>query len=213
TLEVAGTLVPPTNYRLMTLQSLDAAMATPPTDPNHFNLPAPHIGAGHSPPVSGTAPNPKATLVTNKFAFQAQPRPLLGEPTVQLTGNTVIDFRDALTPTALPLTTTGVFPQPPLNQPTTEQRFFDILFTPSGAVVASVADPGLIFLWVRDPDLTPHPRQPDDATGYNMAGEQVLVTINTQTGLISTHPVKPPPYADPVNEPYQFARDGASSGL
>ena len=172
----------------------------------------PDLAAGHS--LLAASPNPTPpTMSTNKFAFQPQPRPLLGEPTVQLTGNTVIDFRDALTPTALPLTTTGVFPQPPLNQPTTEQRFFDILFTPSGAVVASVADPGLIFLWVRDPDLTPHPRQPDDATGYNMAGEQVLVTINTQTGLISTHPVKPPPYADPVNEPYQFARDGASSGL
>lgn len=155
----------------------------------------PDLAAGHS---DLATPNPTATMATNKFAFQAQPRPLLGEPTVQLTGNTIIDFR-----VAAPTTTLGVAPVAPAGQ----QPFFDILFAPSGSVLSNGADPGLIFLWVRDPDLTPHPRLPTDAIGYNAAGEQVLVTIYTQTGLISTHPVSP------GTDPYQFARDGADSGL
>lgn len=163
----------------------------------------PDLAAGHTPQALA-GPPPMATMLTDKFAIQPQARPLLGEPTVQLTGNTVIDFR-----VAAPTTTLGVTPVAPAGQ----QPFFDILFAPAGSVMNTGADPGLIFLWVRDPDLTPHPRLPTDAAGYNAAGEQVLVTIYTQTGLISTHPVKPPPYADPANEPYQFARDGADSGL
>lgn len=144
------------------------------------------LSAANSPYSNG---NPQlATMTTYKFAFQAQPRPLMGEPILQLTGNTCIDFRDqtdqvqvgntavpnpyyqpanlGFTKVADPRTAAGV-------STTTSSgvdvglasgwEYFDILFTPTGQVQNPQS--GLICLWVRDPDklgpannLQPHPR-------------------------------------------------------
>jgi hypothetical protein len=182
-------VIPATNYRQVVIQQANM----------------PDLGAANStvPP-----PNPPATLQTTFFAFQAQPRPLLGEPTVQLTGGTSIDYRDPAVPSALPQTTIGV--APPLNIPPTEQPYFDVLFAPSGSVMYT--NQGIICLWVRQPDKVAHPRQPDDLTGFNAAGEQVLVTVYTSNGLIATHPVNSSGFGVGY-DPYQYARDGVGSGL
>ena len=48
------------------------------------------LGATHD--STATTP-PTAAYMTNLFAFQPQARPLVGEPLLQLTGNTVVDVR------------------------------------------------------------------------------------------------------------------------
>jgi hypothetical protein len=150
--------------------------------------------------------------VTYKFAFQAAPRPLLGEPMLQLAGNTIIDWRVASATN--PPTTTGVTLD-------ASGQFFDILFNPSGQVMYNPN--GIICLWVHDPDKAPHPREDpntpgtwNDYAGFNAAGEQSLVTVYVRSGLIATHPVVPPQNAaSPIAgyDPYQFAKDGMNSGL
>jgi Tfp pilus assembly protein FimT len=192
-------VVPPSNCRLITLQT------------------KPDLSAAFSPMVGGTVPLPQGTLMTYKYGFQSQPRPLLGEPTVQLTGSTAIDLRwNVATGLGNPSTTLGVTPVFPPAWPN-EQAYFDILFAPSGAVMYNPS--GLICLWVRDPDKVPHPRldpatgTPNDFAGFNAAGEQVLVTIYTGTGLIATHPVNPSGLTLPTYDPYQYAKDGINSGL
>ncbi len=180
----------------------------------------PDLSAAFSPAAGG---GPAAgTMVTYKFAIQAPPQPLLGEPALQLTGNIVIDLRLvnlAATPPSPVTTTFGVSPVFPAGQ----QPYFDVLFSPSGQILNNATGSGIICLWVRDPDKVAHPRF-DAATGipagvdrraeFDAAGEQVLVTIYTQTGLIATHPPVPPPVPSiPGFDPYQYAKDGANSGL
>jgi prepilin-type N-terminal cleavage/methylation domain-containing protein len=195
-LTLGGVPVPAANCRLITLQN------------------PPDLAAAFSPMVPPGTP-PQGTLTTYKYGFQGQPRPLLGEPTVQLTGNTIIDFRDPAVYPTNQQTTFGV--TYPAGIPAAQQKYFDILFSPSGSVMFNPS--GLICLWVRDPDKVAHPRldpttgAPNDATGFNAAGEQVLVTVYTQTGLIATHPVNPSGLSSPGYDPYQYAKDGVNSGL
>ncbi len=195
--------VPPENSRILVLAT------------------APALGAAHSLPADPTAVPPRGnlgTLTTYKFAFQPAPRPLVGEPLLQLTGTTIIDWRDQVqgdgvtTPLnpyyvpGQPTTTVGVTMDPGTVAAPTYQ-YFDILFAPSGQVLNNAS--GVIVLWVRDPDkLAGHPRLPDDATGYDLAGEQLLVTIYTRTGFIATHPV-----STIGGNPYLFALDGTNSGF
>jgi type II secretory pathway pseudopilin PulG len=185
----------------------------------------------------------QATMTTYKYGFQAVPRPLLGEPALQMTFGTIIDYRnprtdgpfaapgftlngyrDWRTPTSgtpntapyNPTTSLGIFPATdPANA---AGQTFDLLFAPSGQILNNSTN--LVVLWIRDSSKVSHPRL--DATGnsvdgqaeYNLAGEQALVVLNVKSGLISTQPVFPPPAAPTVNhDPYQFARDGLNSGL
>jgi prepilin-type N-terminal cleavage/methylation domain-containing protein len=178
----------------------------------------PSLGAANSSSVTPQPPIP-GTLVTYKFAFQAAPRPLLGEPMLQLAGNTIIDYRlppyqPTTNPTTNPPTTLGV------NLDASGQ-YFDVLFNPSGQVMYNPN--GIICLWVHDPDKAAHPREDpntpgtwNDYAGFNAAGEQSLVTVYVRSGLIATHPVVPPQNAtSPIAgyDPYQFAKDGMNSGL
>ncbi len=180
-------IVPPENCLVLTLAQ--------PTSPQ--------LGAAHSPPVNGTTIlNPLGTLMTYKFGFQPKPLPIRGEPLLQLTGTTVIDYRTAPYSAANPQTTLGVTMDPVAGH-------FDILFSPSGQVLNN--SNGLICLWVRDPEkLQGNPRLPNDAAGYDLAGEQILVTIYTRTGFIATHPVST---LFAVGDPWLFAKDGANSGF
>jgi prepilin-type N-terminal cleavage/methylation domain-containing protein len=163
----------------------------------------PDLGANNSGQLNPA--NPVACRVEYQFAFQPAPRPLLGEPTLQLTGGTIIDVR-----TTPPTTTYGVAPTTDVTGTTAH---FDILFSPSGNVMYSTG--GIICLWVRDPEKTPHPRVGpagiDDRAAYNAAGEQSLVTVYTHTGVIATHPPAWAPSAN--NDPYHYAKDGMNSGL
>ena len=112
--------------------------------------------------------------------------------------------------------TPGTLPGDPA--PGTLPQYFDILFAPSGQVLNT--DQGVIALWVRDPDKTPHPRlkrRPasfttgtpglDDPTVFDAAGEQVLVVVSPRTGLIATQPVTK------GSDPHAAAKDGINSGL
>jgi hypothetical protein len=183
----------------------------------------PDLGANNSGALpSSMPPAPPACRIEYQFGFQPAPRPLVGEPTLQLTGGTAIDCRLQITtsPPSVALapstyrTTTGVNP----ISDGAGGYYFDVLFSPNGGVMYT--SDGLVCLWVRDPEKTPHPRWWDQAAGpagidsklaYDAAGEQALVTVYTHTGAIATHP---PSYAPQTNnDPYRYAKDGINSGL
>jgi type II secretory pathway pseudopilin PulG len=182
----------------------------------------PDLGANNSGPLPATPPAaPPSCRVVYEFGFQPAPRPLIGEPMLQLTGGTIIDCRMRTTPnlalvtdTTLSRTTTiGVWPV----ADGAGGYYFDILFAPSGNVMFTPG--GIICLWVRDPSKTPHPRWDltlgpaglDARSAYDAAGEQALVTIFTHTGVIATYP---PAYAPDANgDPYRYAKDGVNSGF
>jgi type II secretory pathway pseudopilin PulG len=216
--------VPPANFRRM---YVDVSQLQQVLD----------LAAAHNVRRNNNDPQ-RGVLTTYKYAFQARPRPLIGEPILQLTGNSCIDFRDRNPGSAPnlnpyypaanlgltlaqnpPPTTFGVDVTPGSNW-----EYFDILFNPDGTVQNPQG--GLICLWVRDPDkigpsnnLQPHPRlqtqpalQTDSPAAFDQAGEQVLVTIYTRTGLIATHPVARPD-GSPTTDPYRNAKDGINSGF
>ena len=185
-----------------------------------------------------------ATMTSYKFGFQRPAQPLLGEPALQLTGGTSIDFRFGTTQPALgqPVDAQGyrtwITPTPavagvpnggPFNPPTSigvvtqgdpavsGGSYFDILFSPSGQVLNN--NSGLICLWVRETAKAPHPRFDtggnfDTPLGFNQAGPQVFIVINTRNGLLSTQPINEPPAAATTSyDAYLFAKDGINSGL
>lgn len=184
----------------------------PPGLPPRYQRPAftyPDLGATAT-QVTGPAPAPqKVGKVEYNFAFTSGiqggptglggPQPLVGEPLLQLSGQTiVIDVRMgndpntgqptlATNPTTIGVTPAGV-------------QYFDVLFSPSGQVLGTSG--AQIALWLRDGDKVADPRASFDA-----AGEQVLVTVYTRTGAIATHPVTNGP------DPYTAAKDGLNSGL
>jgi prepilin-type N-terminal cleavage/methylation domain-containing protein len=181
----------------------------------------PDLGAATSGPSAGTQLAPPSPCKTEtRFAFTSGidgglfgtggAQPLVGEPLLQLTGQTiVIDVRannTTLTSTTTPAltvpTTGGVTLAPPTGVP----QYFDILFSPSGQVLGATG--GLICLWVRDGDKTP--ATPGARPDFDQAGEQVLVTIYPRTGAIATHPVQP---GTTDAEVYRAAQDGLNSGL
>ncbi len=178
----------------------------------------PDLGVNNSGPFPGTVPPaPPACRIEYQFGFQSGPRPLIGEPTLQLTGGTVIDCRivPGTNPVALdtPTTTSNVSP---VYDSLLQKYYFDVLFSPNGSVMQATGSP--ICLWVRNPEKTPHPRldvtlgKPagvDLRPQYDAAGEQVLVTINPQNGLVRPFPPAPP---TPGATPYDFAREGIISG-
>ena len=187
--------------------------------------------AGTVTPTTGT-PSHNVTLKTYKFGFQRGPQPLLGEPALQLTGGTAIDFRTETLP-ANPYKTSfggaaGPYNPPtsliggqPTTDPVTGGFTFDILFTPSGQLL-NANSAGLLCLWVRDttksvanPRLDPATGNCDPYSVYDTAGQQVFVVVNAKNGLISTQEVvPPPPGSNPANyDPYRYTRDGLSSGL
>lgn len=183
----------------------------------------PDLGANNSGPF-GSSPQ-TASRVVYEFGFQPAPRPLIGEPTLQLTGGTIIDTRMVVSPPVPP----DPFPSAVLSGVTTSigvspvmtgatQGYVDVLFSPNGTVMYTPG--GVVCLWVRDPEKTPHPRigptgVADDRAAYDAAGEQALVVVYTHTGLIATHPPAGPPAGAPAGsfDPYQYAKDGINSGL
>ena len=202
---------------------------TSPTGPNTY--------------IQALTPSPTGTLVTYAYGFQSAPRTLMGEPILMLGTDTVIDWRMPLPPATLnaavePPTAgyrdwstpnSGAVNAPPYHPSTTlgvppfplAQGYFEILFSPGGQVMNNPH--GLVCLWLRDKESLAqagnHPRQEspsviDTLNLYNLAGEQVLVVVNTRSGLISTQPVAEPPTAPTPNwSPYQFAMDGLNTGL
>lgn len=145
---------------------------------NEFLLPAV--------PFSPNATTP--TYATTAFGFHRRPQPAIGEPTLQLTGDMIVD---------------GPICQPAIGGlPGTS---FDVLFAANGEVMN--ASGGRTVLWVRDVRL------PFVITGtrtdYEAAGQMALIVVYSKTGAIATHPVMLPPNTDP----YGATKDAVNTGL
>jgi prepilin-type N-terminal cleavage/methylation domain-containing protein len=74
---------------------------------------------------------------------------------------------------------------------------YDILFSPSGAVISPGVTTDSINLWVRDASTV---------AASNTDGEQTILAIYVNSGLVAAHP--PAPGIDP----YAFIKSGRSSG-
>lgn len=174
------------------------------------------LGAASSPPVvAGTPQTP--SWITFDFGIYGAPRPLLGEPLLNLPKNICIDLNFGV---SRPAGTVGYD--------------YDILFAPSGQVIpttGSISGEGQINLWVRDylkvADMTPttptlaKPALPFTyATGqqkFLAGGEMQLVSLKTRSGSMGVFPVYWPDAAGnyPVSktvayDPYYFATQGAN---
>jgi prepilin-type N-terminal cleavage/methylation domain-containing protein len=193
--------LPNANARRITVASISDPLptATPATYTNQTE-PFKVVGldlsaAGTARPTSAMNPH-QATMTTFKYGFQSAPRALLGEPTLQLTGGTAIDYRyvnlNAPFAPNSPLTPTSVGPDgyrtwsnpgpglmaAPFNPPTTigVQWQLDPTSTSGGRYFDILFSPtgqvtnnstGLICLWVRDTSKgVAHPRQLD-TTGFS----------------------------------------------
>lgn len=137
------------------------------------------------PPTAGPALVP--TYATNAFGFHRQPQPAIGEPTLQLTGDTVVDGA-----VSLPAMTAD----------------FDVLFAPSGEVMN--APRGQIILWVRDVRL-PFVGIGGTRAQYEEAGQMGLVVVYAKTGAVATQPVVMP--STGPHDPYSAAKDAVNTGL
>jgi hypothetical protein len=127
---------------------------------------------------------PLQPVVPGSYRILRQPRPLAGEQPLQLPQDVVID----LSPNP------AYMNQPKsLNTPLNGQ----ILFSPSGRVVGQGTGNAPIALWLRDVTR-------DDP---NQPGEQILMVIYPVTGQIAAHSVAQ------GTDPYQFMKDGRSSGF
>jgi type II secretory pathway pseudopilin PulG len=166
-------------------------------------------------PLTAAVPAPPPQYSTGAFIFYRQPRPMVGEPTLQLPRDVGIDFsREANPPPGqqsrwhrfYPLTPTGG------GQP------IDILFSPDGHLMGSLAAlSSRVNLWVRDVsqdwnDLTTQvPVMPP--------GDNTLISIHTRTGLVTAHPIDPSGLqmensstAQLEWNPFRFTQDSLSSG-
>lgn len=124
------------------------------------------------PSASGDVPD------TTNYSVIRTPRVLVGEAPMLLPQDVVVDLNLSV----MPLDVGG----------------FDILFSPSGAVLRNGTTTSKFFLWVRDGTLDPA-----------NPGEQVVIAVYSRTGLIASQPgilVSGAP-------DFSFAWDGKNSGL
>jgi len=188
-------------------------------------FPDPDLGAG-----SASAGLP--LIVVYQFGIACPPRPLLGEPALQLPKNICIDlsqFAAPNGPTNVPQFQNPSVPQG-VSNPSPPPPFldYDILFTPTGHVMpyGAGATTDQIFLWHRDyTKLKNAPNGNNALVVTNLApvtydmypfqngGVQQLVFIRCKTGSLGQFPVLwPNPNGQYVGEdPYTFARQGATS--
>jgi prepilin-type N-terminal cleavage/methylation domain-containing protein len=137
----------------------------------------------------GNPPFTQAVPATLNYKIIRSPR-VSGEDALQLPVDVAID----LVPVSSSMSTADkAYNLPPLNP------WFDILFSPSGAVVGPGAAYDKIILWVRDMTQA-------QATD----NEPRLVCIYTRTGTIATHAVDPG--GSSGGSYYTFTTDGRPSG-
>ncbi len=133
-------------------------------------------------------PGTEPTYATTAFGFHRRPQPAIGEPTLQLTGDMIVD---------------GPICQPAINGGAGTS--FDVLFAANGEVMN--ASGGRTVLWVRDVRL------PFSIAGtrqqYEEAGQMALIVVYSKTGAIATQPVLLPPNPDP----YGATKDAVNTGL
>lgn len=131
------------------------------------------------------------TDLRRPYRIIRQPRPVTGEPPVELPQNIVIE-NEPLSQSIPKRPVIKMANQPPFP-------YAEIMFAPGGGVDGrGTSTSGNIILWVRDV-----------SKGTPLEGSPLLVSIHTRTGMIAVHPVNTAPGGDP----YQFTKDGRSSGL
>jgi prepilin-type N-terminal cleavage/methylation domain-containing protein len=154
-------------------------------------------------PIDGTDVNP--LILTDGFKITRAPRPLQGEPLLQMHKDAYIDLTYSTPcPTYLtPNLETGTPPYSisadwsPSTDPGTGKKYLDILFNSSGQVAN--APTGQIILCVRHVDR--------DQGGQG--SDRLIIAIFTRTGKVTAVNWNDVPGADP----FLLARDGKSSGL
>ncbi len=156
--------------------------------------------------IDGTDTTP--LTLTDGFRVIRAPRPLQGEPMLQLHKDVFVDLTYCSPfPTSMALL--GAAPSPetnnysiladwsPAKDPITGLNYLDILFNSSGQVAN--APTGQIMLCVR------HVERDTGGSG----SDRLLVVIYTRTGKVTAVDWNDVPGADP----FALARDGKSSGL
>jgi prepilin-type N-terminal cleavage/methylation domain-containing protein len=124
------------------------------------------------------------------YRFIRQPRPLLGETTLQLPNTVYVqpDSRYTGTPNSA-----WDFPnanQNSLNIPTSyDTGNFDIIFSASGSVINAIGGRIVLVVW-------------DD----NRVSQPTLLTVYSYTGGVASHP------KGPAGQEYSYTQDGRSSG-
>lgn len=127
------------------------------------------------------------------FRIVRQPRVMVGEKPLQLPRDVIIDLANNFGNPALTTDAGHTF---------LPGGSLDIVFGSRGQVIGANAIGGKIILRVRNGT-----RNSDD-------GDQLLITVHTRTGLITSHPVNTdPPFGNVGHDPYRFIRDGKSSGM
>ena len=131
--------------------------------------------------VNTTATPPSLTLAlpisgaaTPNYRIIRQPQQLLGMPTLQLPSDVAVDI------------TSGYSVAVPSNP--TNANNYDIIFSPSGAVIGRGTTGNQIILWVRD------------ITQSQMQGSPMVVGINVRSGLITIGPVVTTPGGNPCSQ-------------
>lgn len=150
--------------------------------------------------ADGTAFRPVAGPIgpgETNFRIVRQPRVMVGEQPLQLPRECVIDLAGNMT--FPPLTTDG-------GNTWLPGQSLDIIFGSRGQVIGDNAIGGKIILRMRGVGA--------DGMRPSNQGDQLLITIHTRTGLITSHPVNlDPPFGSPGHDPYRFVRDGKTSGM
>jgi prepilin-type N-terminal cleavage/methylation domain-containing protein len=148
------------------------------------------------PPAPATATPPYSTA---EYQIIRQPRPITGEPVLDLPNDVVIDMNPPPNQHSVPDGTVAVTTLSGLS--------YDILFTPSGTVTGAIGEStGKIILWVRDPGQDP-----------DQPGDQPLIVIFCRTGRSGGYPVNFNPALYPTGNPgafpYYYVLDPRATGF
>jgi prepilin-type N-terminal cleavage/methylation domain-containing protein len=151
---------------------------------------------------------------TAQYVIYRQPRPMAGEPVLQLPRDVGIDFSRQLSQEEQ----AGNPPRPGWIDynwyrfypkiPTGGGQPLEILFHPNGSVMGPLGtNYARICLWVRDvsTDVIDPTQMPP--------GDNSLITIYTRTGMVASHPVDPSGLTPgPTWNPFRFTQDSLLSG-
>ncbi len=165
--------------------------------------------------MNGPNVDPKGINQSVPYRIIRQPRRILGEEDLFLPGNTANQAKiDPVGATVIDTTqyiagtTRSGCLNLPLPRTINGETCYEIMFSPSGAVVGPAAGNDMIGLWISNYGI-PNPKFPPSLPQYNVApARPVIVSIRTRTGLIGVFDVN-----STAGNEYSFARDMRASGM
>jgi prepilin-type N-terminal cleavage/methylation domain-containing protein len=135
---------------------------------------------------------------TTNFRVNRQPRVVVGEEPVELTGDIIIDLGSSQTPPILTLSPNVPLRAAKPSNGTTSIFYREIIFSPSGTVIGKVTSSAdKVILWVRD-----------GSRQSVFDGEPVLIAVQIGTGMVGAYPVDAS-----SGDPFSNTRDPHASGL